>query len=250
MPEYRIDELAQAAGTTTRNVRSYQERGVLPPPRLHGRVGIYDDTHLTRLRLIDSLLQRGFTTAHIADFITSWESGKDLAEVLGLQEAVTSTWAKDEDLVIPIELVSTFLGPGGDDLLDRLVDMRLARIDGDSCVITEPELFESFAALYGYDFELRELLDIYVRVAEGVEDIAQHMISRAKQHIVDKHGEGWLPDSDGEISHTTAMITHMRELGVTAVHATLARALDRVLQQELGNYLAVAAQHRTKSHTA
>ncbi len=250
MPEYRIDELAQAAGTTTRNVRSYQERGVLPPPRLHGRVGIYDDNHLTRLRLIDSLLQRGFTTAHIADFITSWESGKDLAEVLGLQEAVTSAWAKDEDLVIPIELVSTFLGPGGGDLLDRLVELRLARIEGDNCVITEPELFEAFAELYGYDFELRELIDIYAGVAESIDDIAQHMISRAKQHIVDKHGAGWLPDTDREISNTAAMITHMRELGVTAVHTALARALDRTLQHELGDYLAVAAQHRTRTHTA
>ena len=34
-----IDELARRAGTTTRNVRSYQTRGILPPPRMVGRVG-------------------------------------------------------------------------------------------------------------------------------------------------------------------------------------------------------------------
>ena len=32
MAEYRIDDLARAAGTTARNVRAYQERGLLPPP--------------------------------------------------------------------------------------------------------------------------------------------------------------------------------------------------------------------------
>lgn len=90
MSEYRIDDLARAAGTTARNVRSYQERGLLPVPTARaGRALIYDDTHLERLKLIDALLQRGFTTAHIADFITSWETGKDLVDVLGLPRTAT-----------------------------------------------------------------------------------------------------------------------------------------------------------------
>ncbi|MFB9386717.1 MerR family transcriptional regulator [Pseudonocardia petroleophila] len=37
--EYRIDELAHTAGTTVRNIRAYQDRGLLPPPRRVGRVG-------------------------------------------------------------------------------------------------------------------------------------------------------------------------------------------------------------------
>ncbi|MEV6137815.1 MerR family transcriptional regulator [Nocardia sp. NPDC051990] len=64
MPDYWIDDLARAAGNTTRNVRAYQERGLLPPPvGKDGRASVYDDSHLERLRLIDALLQRGFTTA-------------------------------------------------------------------------------------------------------------------------------------------------------------------------------------------
>lgn len=31
MPEYLLDDIARAAGTTTRNVRAYAERGLLPP---------------------------------------------------------------------------------------------------------------------------------------------------------------------------------------------------------------------------
>jgi len=54
--EYRIDDLARAAGTTTRNVRVYRDRGLLPPPLRIGRIAIYNDTHLTRLRLITSML--------------------------------------------------------------------------------------------------------------------------------------------------------------------------------------------------
>lgn len=32
--EYTIDELARVTETTTRNIRAYQERGILPPPKI------------------------------------------------------------------------------------------------------------------------------------------------------------------------------------------------------------------------
>src|SRR5204863_6803631 len=66
--EYRIDDLARAAGTTVRNVRVYQDRGLLPPPRREGRTGLYGEPHLARLRLIGQLLEKGYTFAHIAEF--------------------------------------------------------------------------------------------------------------------------------------------------------------------------------------
>ncbi|MDP8987506.1 MAG: MerR family transcriptional regulator, partial [Actinomycetota bacterium] len=36
-----IDDLAREAGCTTRNIRSYQTLGLLPPPSIVGRVGYY-----------------------------------------------------------------------------------------------------------------------------------------------------------------------------------------------------------------
>jgi len=41
-----IDELARAAGTTVRNVRVYQDRGLLAPPERRGRLGLYGPDHL------------------------------------------------------------------------------------------------------------------------------------------------------------------------------------------------------------
>ena len=57
----RIDELARLAGATVRNIRVYQDRGLLAPPRRDGRVGIYTDAHLARLRLIGQLYKRGYS---------------------------------------------------------------------------------------------------------------------------------------------------------------------------------------------
>ncbi|WP_307644927.1 MerR family transcriptional regulator [Nocardia uniformis] len=252
MAEYRIDDLAHAAGTTTRNVRAYQERGLLPTPtRRSGRALIYDDSHLARLRIIDSLLQRGFTTAHIADFITSWETGKDLTEVLGLQQAVTATWGKSEEpLEVPRELVDTFLGDvDGDPVtgaeLERLADLGLARLHGDTVEFTQPELLATFAALHGYGYHLDSLIDVYAAVGQRVDDIARLMVTAAKDQIVAEHGPGWLPDTGAETAALTKMLNHLRELGVTAVQNTLAQALDRVLESELSAYLEIAVEKRS-----
>ncbi len=248
IPEYRIDDLARAAGTTTRNVRAYQERGLLPPPvGKDGRASIYDDSHLDRLRLIDALLQRGFTTAHISDFITSWETGKDLSEVLGLQHAVTASWGRDETFEVPRELIGTILGAEADELVGRLLEMKLVRIEGETVVFTDTQLLTAFAELHEYGLELRTLIEIYAKVADRIDDITHIMITAAKQHIVDEHGPGWLPETNTEIADTTTMLNKMRELAVASVHTTLARSLDVTLGRELGDYLAVAAERDRKS---
>nr|WP_067699545.1 MerR family transcriptional regulator [Nocardia jejuensis] len=256
MAEYRIDDLAQAAGTTTRNVRAYQERGLLPTPtRRVGRALIYDESHLGRLKIIDSLLQRGFTTAHIADFITSWETGKDLTEVLGLQQAVTSTWGKSEEpLEVPRELVDTLLGDTGEEPvtggdLDRLAELGLVRLHEHTVEFTQPDLLDTFAALHGYGYDLSGVIDVYAAVGRKVEDIARLMVTTAKDQIVSAHGPGWLPDTDAETSALTKMLNHLRELSVTAVQNNLAQALDRVLRDELSAYLEVAAEQRGTRRT-
>src|SRR5438034_10778663 len=84
MERLTIDELARRAGLTTRNVRAYQERGLLPPPTKVGRTGYYDDGHLGRLRMISGLLERGYSLAAIADLLRTWEEGGDVGELLGL----------------------------------------------------------------------------------------------------------------------------------------------------------------------
>lgn len=250
MPNYRIDDLARAAGTTSRNVRAYQERGLLPPPvGKDGRASIYDDTHLERLRLIDALLQRGFTTAHIADFITSWETGKDLTEVLGLQHAVTATWAKEEPFEVSRELIGSILGAETDDLVGQLREMGLVRVENDTVVFTDTHLLSSFAELDEYGLDLRTLISVHAQVAAHIDDITKIMIATARTHIVDEHGPGWLPETNEEIAETTAMLNKMRELAVASVHNTLARSLDTNLRRELGEYLETAAE-RERNRTA
>lgn len=86
-----VDELAAAAGTTTRRVRSLQTLGLLPHPTLEGRTGIYGLGHLERLGAILRLQARGFSLESLAVLLRAHDEGRSLAEVLGLGAPVAGT---------------------------------------------------------------------------------------------------------------------------------------------------------------
>src|ERR1700722_16638649 len=79
-----VDEVARAAGTTTRQVRALQTQGLLPRPDLVGRTGFYGDAHLDRLRAILRLQADGFSLASLATLLGAWDAGMSLGQVLGI----------------------------------------------------------------------------------------------------------------------------------------------------------------------
>lgn len=58
MTRFRLAELAQATGTTTRTIRFYVAEGLLPPPIGAGPAAVYEDEHRDRLQLIALLKAR------------------------------------------------------------------------------------------------------------------------------------------------------------------------------------------------
>jgi len=82
------------AATKVSTIRLYQQRGLLPPPAIEGRIGYYDDDHLARLRLVADLQQRGFSLAAIRELADTWESGRDLGALLGVERALGAPAAR------------------------------------------------------------------------------------------------------------------------------------------------------------
>src|SRR6516164_4809920 len=79
-----IDELAAAAGTTSRRVRSFQTLGLLPYPDLRGRTGRYGPEHRSRLAAILRLQGQGFSLESLGVLFRALDAGLSLATVLGL----------------------------------------------------------------------------------------------------------------------------------------------------------------------
>jgi DNA-binding transcriptional MerR regulator len=79
-----IDELAAAAGTTTRRIRSLQTFGLLPHPELQGRAGVYGARHRHRLSAVLRLQDEGFSLESLRVLLEALDAGRSLAAVLGL----------------------------------------------------------------------------------------------------------------------------------------------------------------------
>ena len=69
-----IDEVARRVGMTARNVRAHQSRGLVPPPRLEGRIGYYGPEHVARLEQIRDLQRQGFNLEAIKRLLTAGDS--------------------------------------------------------------------------------------------------------------------------------------------------------------------------------
>ena len=170
---------------------------------------------------------------------TSWETGNDIAQVLGLESTLTERWAQGETMRVPRERVGEVLGAHEDAVIERLVSMGLARIEGNDCVLTEPELLRGFAELRQFGFGLGHLLDVHADTERLMRQVAVRIIGEAKDQITAEHGEGWMPEGD-EIAAATDMLQRMRTIGSRSVQIALGRAMDQALQDELGAYVAQA----------
>jgi DNA-binding transcriptional MerR regulator len=82
-----IDDLARRVQLPVRTIREYHTMRLLPPPERQGRLGLYRDRHVQRLRLITRLQRRGYSLAGIRDLLGAWESGTDLVTLLGVDES-------------------------------------------------------------------------------------------------------------------------------------------------------------------
>lgn len=112
-----IEELATQVGMTVRNVRAYNSAGLLPPPTLRGRLGLYGEEHLAQLQAIRTLRGQGLSLERIKAVVEQnnrdahaagpWNRLGELARVLSWHipveqeaqrlplSAIEATWQAD-----------------------------------------------------------------------------------------------------------------------------------------------------------
>ena len=245
--EYRIDDLARLAGTTTRNVRVYRDRGLLHPPLRVGRIALYNDTHLTRLRLVTSMLGRGYTIAHVQEMLGAWEQGKDLGDVLGLESALIGTWASEKPETMSAAAARELIGDdAGFARLEQAGLIRAAE-EPDSVIIVRPKLLEAFNDVRGYGIAIGTLVDVHDAVLPHIDAISNILVQAGLTRVQEiiKPGES-LPD-DTEIAELITMLVRFRTQAVTAVTASLATSIESTIESLVSNLLADFVQRRPES---
>jgi DNA-binding transcriptional MerR regulator len=232
--QYRVDDLARAAGTTVRNVRAYQERGLLHAPHRVGRIAVFDDSHLARLKLITSMLDRGYTSANIAEMLTAWENGDDLADILGLQRLVRP-WAADEPATMSLREVRELAG--GEAALERLVADNLVDVRSNDAVVQRPRLLRALAEARGYGVPMDRMLSVHEQIAPMLEEIGGILVAAGARQVAAP-----LPAADEvterNINDLVTMLLRFRALAMESVMATLEHAIDRRIETMLADYVA------------
>ncbi len=226
--EYRLDELARQADVASTTVRLYQTKGLLAPPRLEGRTGWYDDSHVSRLRLIARLQSDGHSLAGIADLLEQWEKGRSLDAVVGIEVELDALLGEAHAVVLdPAELLGRF--PDGSmtaDLMQRAATLELVQLAEDGAVrVADSRFLEAGSALAHLGVPLDVVLDEWEALVAHTDDIANRFLTVFEQHLAPTD---WRDDLDADRARELAaalaqLQTTARQVLVASLDASIAR---------------------------
>lgn len=229
--EYRVAQLAEAAGVGVDTVRFYQSRGLIPAPARRGRYAIYSVLHLERIRRIRSLLDAGFSLAQIRRLIEDEAAATDASsspEDQGLLEALaarsvgegTVTRAElSAETGVPEALVASVIEAGLVQPVEIQGEERFPRQD--------LEMVSAALEILGMGLPLDRLLELATLHAENVERLAEQAIDLFDDHVRKPAATG---DDDEDVRRTFERLLP-RATQIVALHfqrTVVTRALARL----------------------
>lgn len=246
LAEYRLEELAKISGVSARNIRAYRERGLLDPPRRVGRAALYDDYHLSQLRTITQLLNRGFNSAHIAEFFASMRQGADLADILGIQrallgpradgypEGVADQGSPEHGESAPTGLPVIDIDPASDEAR-RLIDSGLVEIREGRVVCLDPRIAEILARTTDHLLYARVVLQIYDSARNAIEGLAVAFVEALGQCVEAKFGNDHVLQGN-EVDELGRITQDYRDLWDRVVSDRLSESLQRQQSAAVSRY--------------
>jgi DNA-binding transcriptional MerR regulator len=240
--EYRMEELARLAGTTTRNIRLYRDRGLLDAPDRIGRLAIYNDSHLTRLRLISDLLRRGYTIANVRELLTAHKDGKQLAEVIGVptSPARANSWAPDHPQDMPLNQAQALIADPP--AFERLTALGIIAVEGPTATLMRPALIATFNEIRTHGITLDALLDIHEQVLPHIESISDVLVRAGVEYAATVLTTESLPSDESEFADLVTALIAFAPLAVSSINGTLATSMQGVAQKVVGGMLAEFVQ--------
>jgi DNA-binding transcriptional MerR regulator len=226
---YTVDELAFAAGVPSRTIRFYQFKGVLPRPARRGRVALYDDRHIKRLRLIGELQDRGLSLRAVRHLLREdSDEARILSGYLSLGESLGKPWSDDRPQMVGHDELAALVSERPPGTIASLV--RFGVVDRDrndparSYRIPSPALLRVTLALQenGVDVETAARAGDILRrrLGTAARELVEHFAKRAGR------GFGRTTASD-EIG---AALDALRPLAGEAARLIFARQIEHALR--------------------
>lgn len=233
MNEYRIDDLARASGVSVRNVRVYQDRGLLPPPRKVGRTGWYNDDHLTRLELIGRMLDRGYTFVTISELLTAAQYGLEVKDVLEKDDPGVlrnPDWSGTR--LSMDDLREKFGDEATEENIARGVELGVIAPMGDDFTVTNPKFLKSAEVLHGSGMSLADILEQNAAVRRDLADVAARFVSVVADRYLAKDGEELELDEE-TVAEAVNLVNRIKPLAHDTVSALFAEAMESEIAKAL-----------------
>jgi DNA-binding transcriptional MerR regulator len=241
-----IDELAQAAGLTVRNVRNYQSRGLIPPPQVRGRVGYYGPEHLAELQLIGEMQAQGFNLAAIAHLLEQARGAEE--QVLGFTRSLMRPFETEAPEILQQDDLARRLGLGDDldpKLLAKAGRLGLVVPIGDDCFeAPSPTLLAAGERLVSLGVPLDTALEMMARMRRHTERIAQTFVEIFLQFIWEPFDSAGRPESDWP--RVQEALDELRPLASEALIAVFRQTMTSAVEVAFGKRLDEEARKGSK----
>ncbi|MFC5948674.1 MerR family transcriptional regulator [Pseudonocardia lutea] len=225
-----VDQLAARTGTTVRTIRYYAGRGLLPPPRLRGRTGLYGPDHVARLLLVTELSELGFTLTAIERHLERLPHSAG-PEDLALQLALLTPWAPEQlDEVDRAGLEERAGRPLDEEAVDKLVAYGAVEpVDGGHYRVQGPIALS--AGLDALDFGLpaefwrrsREIIDRHTSA------LADDLMTLFQEEVLQPYRDAGRPAD--QRSRLAAALSRLKPVTVQGVVTAFGRAVNRTIRE-------------------
>ena len=226
--EYRIEQLARAAGVPVDTVRFYQGKGLIPAPRRDGRVTWYADQHLDRLRRIRELQQRGFSLTVIRRFLDGELEASDESLVAAITHPAAPESLSLDELAersgVPVPLLRSLEQAG----------LLVAVEEGDEPRYPAADL-ESLSAglkLLEAGVPLSDLMALGLEHAKSVEATARQAVELFDRHVRERIQAAGGSQEDAE-RRLVQLFEELLEASGTLVRAHFERTLLRAAREHV-----------------
>jgi DNA-binding transcriptional MerR regulator len=222
-----LDDLAERSGVSPRTIRYYQSEGILPKPRHDGRDARYDEGHLTRLRVIAELQERGLKLDAVHDLLSlEAKGGRSVVDWLGLEEVLRNPWVEDGPRTMTLTEVHELLGNRPRRLVGSLVDAGVLSRQDDGRFFTPSQAL--------LDLTLR-LVDAgaTIEIATRAETLLRKRLARAADDLVDlfETETGRAFAGRGTADEVANAIATLRPIALDAAGLILAQEIERGLRR-------------------
>ncbi len=239
-PDMTVEDLANQAGVSVRNIRAYQTAGLLSPPRLQGRLGLYGQEHLGKLELIRDLRQQGFGLEAIGDMLAHTPNG-----AWSEYSLVTELFSKSFFTVEPsqhkamAEMAAHWGATASPEQKERLAKNGLYRpTQGDEVEMLSPSLERIGIQLAELGVSLDTVLDLQDKLIRHTRAIAKAYVEQLFLQLIQTMTKGQAPDAAmpaaidaRQIAQLHTVFERLRPLAIGSISA----AFPVVLQQEFDN---------------